>query len=69
MPYTKEQKKFANEESISLNQFIVTSISNEVVRQETHDFFREAASTFDPDAFADAMRAIPDVPPQEKNRK
>lgn len=48
-----------------MNQFIVTSISNEIVREETSEFFREAASRFDPQAFADALAAVPDVPPVE----
>ena len=56
-------KRLSQEEGVSLNQFIVTSISNEVIRQETRDFFREAASRFDPKAFAEALSTIPDVPP------
>ncbi len=58
-------KQLAAAEGISLNQFIVTSVSNEVVRQETRDFFREAAARFDPAAFADALSAVPDVEPEE----
>ena len=37
-------KRSSKETEISMNQFIVTSTSNEIVRQETSDFFREAAS-------------------------
>ena len=61
-------KQFAREESVSLNQFIVTSISNEVIRQETRDFFRDAATKFDPDAFAEALDAVPDVPAERKDQ-
>lgn len=56
-------KGIAQAEQMSLNQFIVTSVSNEIVREETSDFFREAASHFDPKAFADALAAVPDAPP------
>lgn len=60
--------RLSREEGISLNQFIVTSVSNEVVREETRDFFRKAASRFDPKAFADALAAVPDAPPAEDDR-
>lgn len=34
-------KEIAKDEGISLNSFIVSSVSNEVIRQETRDFFRD----------------------------
>jgi hypothetical protein len=58
-------KRLSQDEGISLNQFIVTSVSNEIVREETRDFFRKAAATFDPKAFAEALAAVPDVSPVE----
>jgi len=58
-------KHLSQESKMSMNQFIVTSVSNEVVREETSDFFREAASHFDPRAFADALAAVPDGPTVE----
>ena len=61
-------RKLADDEGISLNQFIVTSVSNEVVRQETHDFFRRAAASFDPDDFAAALAAVPSVRPARSDR-
>ncbi len=61
-------KELARDEGMSLNQFIVTSLSNEIVRQETLDFFRAAAAAFDPDAFAEALDAVPDAPPNEGDR-
>lgn len=57
--------RLSREEGISLNQFIVTSVSNEIVREETRDFFRKAAARFDPKAFADALAAVPDASPVE----
>lgn len=54
--------RLSREEGVSLNQFIVTSVSNEIVREETRDFFRKAASLFDPKAFAGALAAVPDAP-------
>ena len=61
-------KRLAAEEGISLNQFVVTSLSNEVIRQETSDFFRAAAAEFNPHAFAEALGAVPDVPPSKADR-
>jgi len=54
--------RLSREEGVSLNQFIVTSVSNEIVREETRDFFRKAAARFDPKAFAAALAAVPDEP-------
>lgn len=52
-------KQLAQEEGISLNQFLAMSISNEVVRQETHDFFHATSANFNPTAFAAALTRIP----------
>ena len=60
--------RLSRDEKVSINQFIVTSVSNEIVREETRDFFRQAASHFDPKAFADALAAVPDAPPAENDR-
>jgi hypothetical protein len=58
-------KRLSHEEQISMNQFIVTSISNEIVREETFDFFRQTAARFDAKAFAEALAAVADAPPVE----
>jgi hypothetical protein len=62
-------KQLASEEGISLNQFIVTSVSNEVVRQESLDFFRDAAARFDAEAFAEALRAVPEQRAARSDRR
>ena len=36
---------------------------NEAVRQETRDFFAQAAARYNPQAFADALAAVPDTAP------
>jgi hypothetical protein len=61
-------KELAHEDGISMNSFIVASVSNEVIRQETRDFFRNATASFDNQAFADALSAIPDVPAQRSDK-
>jgi hypothetical protein len=61
-------KELAKEEGISINNFIVSSISNEVIRQETRDFFKKASAYFNPKDFAEALAAIPDGPVSESDR-
>jgi hypothetical protein len=64
----KKIKELAKEECISMNNFIVSSVSNEVIRQETRDFFKKASANFNPEAFAEALAAIPDAPVQDSDR-
>lgn len=61
-------KELAKEEGISLNSFIVSSVNNEVIRQETRDFFRDAAANHDSQAFADALSAVADTPVDDTDR-
>ncbi len=58
-------KQLAKQEGVSLNQMLVTAASNEVVRQETREFFAGAAAAFAPADFAAALAAVPDAPPVE----
>jgi len=62
-------KNLAKQEGVSLNQMLVTAASNEVVRQETRDFFAQAAAQYDPQAFASALAAVPDVAPMKGDEK
>jgi hypothetical protein len=55
-------RDLAREEGISINNFVVSSVANEVVRQETRDFFKQAAASFNPQAFAEALAAVSDAP-------
>ena len=61
----ERMKKLAKEEGISMNNFIVSSVSNEVIRQETRDFFRRASADFNSELFAEALAAVPDKPVQK----
>ena len=51
-----------------MNSFIVSSVNNEVIRQETRDFFRKAAANYDPRSFAEALAAVGDEPAAESDR-
>ena len=61
-------RKFATEEGVSLNSFIVASVNNEVIRQETREFFRDAAAHYDPRVFAEALAKVADVPTTDSDR-
>ena len=60
--------KLAKQDEVSMNQFMVTAVSNEVVRQETHTFFQSRAAGFDEGAFRRALAEVPDVPPAKRDR-
>ena len=64
----EKARDFAHEEGISINSFIVSSVFNEVVQQETRDFSKKASSNSDPQLLAEALSAIPDaqVPDSDK---
>ena len=61
-------RELAREEGISLNSFIVSSVSNEVIRQETRDFFKAAAANYDARAFAEALATVADAPIPDSDR-
>jgi predicted transcriptional regulator len=64
----ERMKKLAKEEGISMNNFIVSSVSNEVIRQETRDFFKKASAAFNPELFAEALAAVPDMPVEKSDK-
>ncbi len=64
----REAKRLARQQHVSLNQFLVTSVSNELVRQETMSFFAPIAERFDQEAFQRALDRVPDVPADEQDR-
>ena len=67
-PVHRQAKRLAKRQRVSLNQFLVNSVSNELVRQETMSFFAPIADRFDEDAFRRALAKIPDVPPRKADR-
>jgi len=61
-------RKIAKREKLSINQVLVNSISNEIIRYETMQFFSERAKDFNEQAFLDALQEIPAVAPDEQDR-
>lgn len=60
-------KQLASQEGVSLNQLLVVAASNELVRNETRDFFRQAASAYHADDFASALAAVANGPVEESD--
>jgi hypothetical protein len=53
----------AEEEKVSMNQFFVTAIAEKVSALKTESYFRERAARGQDAAFAQWLRATPDVAP------
>ena len=56
--------RLACQDQVSMNPFMVTAIANQIVRQETHAFFKPWVATF----FLQALEEIPDTPPERRDR-
>ncbi len=61
-------RKIANREKLSINQLLVNSISNEIIRYETLQFFTERAKDFNEHDFLDALQEIPPLEPEEHDK-
>jgi len=57
--------KIAKKEKLSINQLLVNSISNEIIRYETLHFFAERAKDFKEEEFLAALQEIPQTEPEE----
>jgi len=61
-------RKIAEKEQVSINQLLVNSISNEIIRYETQQFFGDRSKDFNEQDFLDALQEIPAVEPSELDR-
>ncbi len=57
-------RKIAKREKLSINQLLVNSISNEIIRYETMLFFNERAQNFNEEDFLNALAEIPAAEPE-----
>lgn len=60
--------KIAKREEVSIDQLVVNSISNEIIRYETLHFFAECAKDFNEDEFLAALQEIPNIEPEERDK-
>ena len=61
-------RKIARKENISINQLLVNSISNEIIRYETIRFFAERSEGYNEQDFLEALQEIPAVEPLEHDK-
>lgn len=61
-------KKIAQKENLSINQLLVNSVSNEIIRYETMTFFVERAKDFNEAEFLAALQEIPQVEPNANDK-
>lgn len=64
----KKIRKIAKKENLSINQLLVNSISNELIRYETMRFFEERSKNFNEEEFFAALKEIPEVEPEERDK-
>ena len=61
-------RKIAEKEQVSINQLLVNSISNEIIRYETQQFFADRSRDFNEQDFLDALQEISAAEPSELDR-
>ena len=61
-------RSMAKEDGMSLSQCLVASVSHEVIRQETLDFFQRAAKHYSPNECEVALAAVPGVPVEDRDK-
>ncbi len=61
-------RKIAKREKVSINQILVNSISNEIIRDETFHFFSDRAKDFNEQDFVDALQEIPGIEPEKQDK-
>ena len=61
-------RKIAEKEQVSINQLLVNSISNEIIRYETLQFFADRSRDFNEQDFLDALQEISVIAPVEQDR-
>lgn len=61
-------RRIAKKEKLSINQFLVNSISSEIIRYETMKFFEDRSKNFNENDFLDALKQIPEIEPEEQDK-
>jgi len=60
--------KIAKKEDVSIDQLVVNSISNEIIRYETSHFFAERAKNFSEEEFLSVLQEIANIEPEERDK-
>jgi hypothetical protein len=60
----KRVREFAQQDGISINQFISTAVAEKLAALMTVDYLEERAKRGSRDAFLAVLAKVPDVPPE-----
>lgn len=64
----REIKKLADQEGISMNQFIATAAAEKMSSLKTVDYLKERAERGSREKFERVLREVPDVEPEEYDK-
>jgi hypothetical protein len=64
----KHVKELAEQEGISINQFVTTAVAEKMSALMTEDYLEQRAKRGNRKAFDAVLRKIPDVVPEEHDR-
>ncbi|SHF73338.1 HicB family protein [Fodinibius roseus] len=64
----KKLKELAEQEGVSMNQFITLAVSEKMSALLTVDYLKERAERGSQKAFEEIMREVPDVEPEEYDK-
>jgi hypothetical protein len=64
----KNIKAFAQQEGVSINQFVVTAIAEKMSALQTEEYLQERAGRASRARYEAALSEVPDIPPEEIDR-
>ena len=64
----KKLKEVAQQEGVSINQFISTAVAEKMSALMTEDYLNERAKRGNKEAFKRVLSKVPDVEPNEEDR-
>ncbi len=64
----KQLKQFAEQDGVSMNQFIATAVAEKLASLATIEYLEQRARRGDPDKFKAVLAKAPDVQPMEEDK-
>lgn len=64
----REVRQLAKQDNVSINQFIVSAVTEKMAAFKTLDYLEERARHGSREKFLAALDKVPDVEPEEKDR-
>lgn len=64
----KQAKQYAEQDGISMNQFIATAVAEKLASLATMEYLEQRASRGSKEKFDDVFSKVPDVEPEEDDK-